>query len=54
MPRVCVDKQTRTTSAIKKHVDNPYLIWFGRVEAVVFLWKTRLKFTRPQMSIALR
>lgn len=28
MPRVCVDKQTRTTPATKKYVDNRYLIWF--------------------------
>jgi len=28
MPRVWVDKQTQTTAAIKKYVDNPYLIWF--------------------------
>ena len=28
MPRVCVDKQTRTTAATKKWVDNGCLIWF--------------------------
>jgi hypothetical protein len=40
-----VDKQTRTTSATKKYVDNPYLIWFARGKVVVFLWKTRIGFT---------
>ena len=28
MPRVCVDKQTGTTAATKKYVDNGYLIWY--------------------------
>jgi hypothetical protein len=28
MTRVCVDKQTRTTAAIKKYVDKGYLSWF--------------------------
>jgi hypothetical protein len=47
MPRVWVDKQTRTTSAIKKYVDNPYLIWFAYGKEGRFLWKTRLELTRP-------
>jgi hypothetical protein len=28
MTRVCVDKQTRTTTATKKYVDKRYLTWF--------------------------
>jgi hypothetical protein len=47
MPRVWVDKQTRTTAATKKYVDNPYLIWFGRGKERNFLWKTRLKLAGP-------
>jgi hypothetical protein len=31
MTRVCVDKQTGTTAAIKKYVDKRYLIWYEMI-----------------------
>jgi hypothetical protein len=36
MPRIAVDKQTRITAAIKKWVDNPYLIWFRPPAGAIF------------------
>jgi hypothetical protein len=35
-----VDKQTRTTAATKKYVDNGYLMWFKLTTATTSLWKT--------------
>jgi hypothetical protein len=50
MTRVCVDKQTRTTAAIKKYVDKGYLSWYerawdgaGSVEIVRDSYETRRK-----------
>jgi hypothetical protein len=34
-----VDKQTRTTTATKKYVDNGYLIWFARRGGMGAPWK---------------
>jgi hypothetical protein len=51
MPRVWVDKQTRTTVAIKKYVDNPYLIWFVYAGDVPSLWKNSPQ-TRPARKVS--
>ena len=40
MTRVCVDKQTRTTSATKKYVDKGYLTWYEWPERGCGLWKS--------------
>jgi len=45
MPRVCVDKQTGTTAATKKEVDNPCLIWYKEGPQAGRLWKTERKPT---------
>ena len=51
MPRLSVDKQTPTTSATKKRVDNGCLIWFITRKMPLRLWKSDQKGIQPAQTL---
>ena len=51
MPRLSVDKQTPTTTATKKRVDNGCLIWFITRQMPFCLWKSDKKGIPPAQTL---